>query len=88
MIKKSTITVTLLAALTFSTPALALSCSNTSGNFSKWVGEFKKEAAGKGISKRTLDRAFAKASNVASSYLLISSCKNVAHQLSFLAAKS
>lgn len=62
MFKKSTIALTLFAALTFSTPSLALSCSNTSGNFSKWVGEFKKEAAKKGVSKRTLDRAFANAS--------------------------
>ena len=44
MMKKSTITVAVLAALTFSTPALAAKCSNTSGNFSNWVVQFKKEA--------------------------------------------
>lgn len=62
MLRSSTIAFAVLTALTFSTPAFAVKCSNTSGNFSKWVGQFKKEAATKGISKKTLDRAFANAS--------------------------
>jgi membrane-bound lytic murein transglycosylase B len=62
MLRSTVLTATILTALTFSTPVLAAKCSNTSGNFSNWVGQFKKEAVKKGISKSTLDKAFANAS--------------------------
>ena len=39
-------------------PALAAKCGNGAGGFNKWLGQFKKEAAAKGVSKRTLARAF------------------------------
>ena len=52
-----------LSALVLSaTPALAAKCGNNSSGFSTWVESFKKEAASAGISKRTIDRAFANVS--------------------------
>lgn len=62
MIRAFTIAAVLAIGLNSTSPAFAAQCSNTSANFSNWVTQFKKEAAKKGISKKTLDRAFAKAS--------------------------
>ena len=51
-------------ALTFATfaalaaPAAAATCGNTSAGFDAWVGAFKKEAAGQGVSASLLDKAF------------------------------
>jgi lytic murein transglycosylase len=38
-------------------PASAKKCGNDSSGFAGWVGEFRKEAAGNGISAATLERA-------------------------------
>lgn len=48
---------TLTLAL-FSSPAFAAKCGNGAGGFNSWLGQFKKQAAAKGIKKRTLNRAF------------------------------
>ena len=48
----------LSSVLLISTPALAAKCGNTASGFPTWVQQFKKEAAAKGYSKRTLDQAF------------------------------
>ncbi|CUX35433.1 lytic murein transglycosylase [Agrobacterium genomosp. 13] len=40
------------------TPVLAAQCGNTSAGFEAWVGAFKQEAAGRGVSASVLDRAF------------------------------
>ncbi len=47
-----------LGVLLATTTAEAAQCGNTAGGFQTWLGQFKREAAGKGISARTLDRAF------------------------------
>jgi lytic murein transglycosylase len=47
-----------LALLFTSSPAMAAKCGNGAGGFNSWLAQFKKEAAAKGISKRTLNRAF------------------------------
>ena len=39
--------------------AQAAKCGNDAGGFSAWVESFKEEAAGRGISRSTLDKAFA-----------------------------
>lgn len=62
MIRALTIAAVLAVGLSSASPAFAAKCSNTSANFSNWVTQFKKEAAQKGVSKKTLNRAFAKAS--------------------------
>lgn len=49
----------LLAATVLPAAAFAASCSNTSAGFDQWVEAFKGQAAGRGISQSTLDRAFA-----------------------------
>jgi len=41
-----------------SSPVLAAKCGNGAGGFSSWLGQFKKEARAKGISKKTLNRSF------------------------------
>jgi membrane-bound lytic murein transglycosylase B len=40
------------------TPVMAAQCGNTSAGFDAWVGAFKQEAAGRGVSASVLDRAF------------------------------
>jgi len=40
-------------------PAAAASCGNNSAGFSNWVSDFKREAAGRGVSASVLERAFA-----------------------------
>ncbi len=47
-----------LALSLISGPALAAKCGNGAGGFNRWLGQFKKEAAARGIRKSTLDRAF------------------------------
>ncbi|MBO9100372.1 MULTISPECIES: lytic murein transglycosylase [Rhizobium] len=51
----------LAAVLMITAPvaAEAAQCGNTAAGFPAWVGEFKQEAAAKGISPQVLDRAFA-----------------------------
>lgn len=49
--------VTLASAMAV-TPALAATCGNNAAGFSKWVQEFKQEAAAQGVSKSVLDRSF------------------------------
>lgn len=44
------------------TPALAAKCGNTKSGFPAWIDQFKTEAAANGISRRTIDRAFANVS--------------------------
>lgn len=39
-------------------PAHAASCGKTGAGFDRWLGDFKKQAAGQGISRRTLSSAF------------------------------
>jgi len=46
-----------LAIMLGATPALAKKCGNNSAGFNAWVADFKKEAAAKGISQATLQRA-------------------------------
>ncbi|MEL6297773.1 MAG: lytic murein transglycosylase [Pseudomonadota bacterium] len=41
------------------TPALAQSCGNTGQGFNRWLQSYKQQAAAKGISQRTLQRALA-----------------------------
>ncbi|MBW3099174.1 lytic murein transglycosylase [Pseudohoeflea coraliihabitans] len=52
----------ILAALAISVgmagPAVAASCGNNAGGFNNWVGQFKQEAAARGVSRKTLDSAF------------------------------
>lgn len=54
-------TIILTLMLSATSPALAVSCSNTSAKFPSWVQQFKKEAVKRGIRQKTLDRAFANA---------------------------
>lgn len=61
MIRAFTIAAIFAVTLSSTSPTFAAQCSNTSANFSKWVTQFKKEAAQRGISKKTLDKAFANA---------------------------
>lgn len=44
------------------TSAMAAQCGNTSAGFDAWVGAFKQEAAGRGVSPSVLDRAFSSVS--------------------------
>lgn len=44
------------------TSAMAAQCGNTSTGFDAWVGAFKQEAAGRGVSPSVLDRAFSSVS--------------------------
>ncbi len=54
---------TLIASALFvPTITLAASCGKTAAGFPQWVEEFKGEAASRGISANTLDRAFASVS--------------------------
>ena len=46
----------MLAAL--GAPAMAARCGNGAGGFNGWLTQFKKEARAKGVSQRTLARAF------------------------------
>ena len=39
-------------------PALAAKCGNGAGGFNSWLGQYKKEARKRGISQKTLNRAF------------------------------
>ncbi len=55
--KAFSVGVVMVAALA-ATPVLAAQCGNTSAGFDAWVGAFKQEAAGRGISGSVLDRAF------------------------------
>ena len=47
-----------LLAAGISTPAFAAQCGNNAGGFNNWIGQFKSEAAQRGVSQRTLDKAF------------------------------
>lgn len=58
MLRKSIVAATIVTTLAFASPAMAAKCSSTSGNFSSWIVQFKKEAVKKGVSQKTLDRAF------------------------------
>ncbi len=46
-----------LSALLAATTAEAAQCGNGAGGFQTWLGQFKREAAAKGISARTIKRA-------------------------------
>ena len=46
-----------LSALLATTTAEAAQCGNGAGGFQTWLGQFKREAAAKGISARTIKRA-------------------------------
>ena len=48
-----------LATALGAAPALAATCGNDASGFSRWVQEFKQEAAANGVSKSVLDRSFA-----------------------------
>ena len=47
-----------LAVSLFASPVLAAKCGSSAGGFNSWKSQFMKEARAKGISKRTLSRAF------------------------------
>lgn len=47
-----------LLAAGMANPAIAAKCGNNAGGFNTWIGQFKSEAVGRGISPKTLDRAF------------------------------
>ncbi|MCP4933096.1 MAG: lytic murein transglycosylase [bacterium] len=47
-----------LSIAVISSPALAAKCGNSAGGFNAWKAQFTKEARKKGISQKTLNRAF------------------------------
>lgn len=54
--------VTVLAVSVAPAASFAAQCGNNASGFDSWVGDFKQEAAARGVSSKTLDRAFANVS--------------------------
>lgn len=57
-IKSAGVMLALVASIAFSNPAEAAKCGSNGSGFSRWVQQFKSEAAKDGISRSVLDRVF------------------------------